>query len=88
MFHPVARVAPAIGLQCCLIAVEHDPHRAVADGVDGDLQAPAVSLRGDRREAGGLEQRVTLPARMIGVILDHHRRRAVDHSVHEQLDEA
>lgn len=57
MLDPVAAVARAVRQPRHLIAVDRLPHRPVADGMDGDLQAPPVDLGTDRLEPLRLEQR-------------------------------
>ena len=88
MLHPVAGVAAAIGAERRLITVEHDPHRAIADGMDGDLQAAPVSLDGDLGEAGGFEQRLAAPAGTICIVIDQHGGAGFDDAIDEELDEA
>jgi hypothetical protein len=88
MFDPVAAVAAAVGLPCRLIAVDGGADRAIADGMDGDLQAPPVDLGRDPVEAGAGEQGFAAHARMAGIVVQHIGGAAVDHAVHEHLHEA
>ena len=88
MLDAVAAVAAAIGLECCLIAVEHDANGTIADGVDGDLQAPPVGFNRDTREMLWRKQWLALPARPVVILVDQHGGGTVDHAIDKDLDEA
>ena len=88
MFDAVAAVAGPVGGAGGLIAVDHRTHRAIADGMDRDLQAAPVDLGRDSGETLGRKQRLGAMAGLVGIVLQQIGGAAVDHSVHEHLDEA
>jgi hypothetical protein len=58
---------PAVLFLRRLVAIEHGAHRAVADRVNGNLQASAVGFDGHPRELLGREQRLAAPAGPVGI---------------------
>ena len=71
-----------------LVAVEHRPHRAVADRMHRDLQAAAVGLDRHLGELLRRKQRLAAPARPVGIVVDHHRRPGIEHAVVEHFHHA
>ena len=88
MLNAVAAVARSIGLAGRFIAIQRAAHRAIANGMDADLQAMAVSAGGNFIELGRREQGSACIAGMAGIIVQHQRREGFQNAIHEYLHAA